>query len=162
MDAGLHGAKKVSKKPKRDKHGWNSYENYKALQDDCLANHPFIERSETPLLEVFPFEYEGELFLYICGEIHCCNNVIVSITKYLETKETKGGRLMVRCFSYRYNAKISGEYTILRYDNGHTPDDYHRHVFNVNTGDLLTRESLCREDFPILPEILDELEGMFD
>ena len=60
-----------------------------------------------------------------------------------------------------YHFKISGKHTILRYDNGHTPDDYHRHVFDVKTGDLLIRESLCREDFPVLPEILDELERMF-
>ena len=51
---------------------------------------------------------------------------------------------------------------MLRYDSGHahTPDVYHRHEYDPETGqDRLT--TLSREEFPVLSELVDELAEMF-
>ena len=51
---------------------------------------------------------------------------------------------------------------MLRYDSGHahTPDVYHRHEYDSETGhDRLT--TLTREEFPVLSEMVDELAEMF-
>ena len=51
---------------------------------------------------------------------------------------------------------------MLRYDSGHahTPDVYHRHEYDRETGqDRLT--TLTREEFPVLSEMVDELAVMF-
>lgn len=83
------------------------------------------------------------------------------MSKIFETRTVGRGRLQVRCFSYSYNAYIRGRHNILRYDNNHGFDDYHKHTFDVKTGKQVKRESLKRNEFPHLSEVLDELEKMF-
>ncbi len=163
MDAGLPSAGKNIKRGKRvkpDRHGWNTLENYKQIHYDRLTTHPFVDHSKpTPDFETFD---GGEsLYILLEGEIYCEHNVVLSITKWFETRIIGGGRLQVRCFSYRYNASILGKHNILRYDNNHDFDDYHKHKFDVRTGKPIRRESLRRNDFPTLSEVLDELENMF-
>lgn len=95
------------------------------------------------------------------GEIYCLHGVVVEVEKYFDTKTTRDGRLQVRCFSYRYNARLPGKFNILRYDTGHDFDEYHRHRFDPKTGQQIRFELLTREQFPLLSEILDELERIF-
>ncbi|GAI29754.1 unnamed protein product, partial [marine sediment metagenome] len=47
----------------------------------------------------------------------------------METRWVGKGRIQVRGLEYCYNAKITGKYNILRYDNDHDLEDYHKHVF---------------------------------
>ncbi len=163
MDAGLLGSGKNIKRDKRvkpDRHGWNTLENYKQIHYDRLADHPFVDHSK-PMPDFETFSDEESLYIFLEGEIYCKQNVVLSITKIFETRIIGDGRLQVRCFSYRYNASILGKHNILRYDNNHNFDDYHKHEFDVQTGKQIKRESLKRNDFPTLSEVLDELENMF-
>lgn len=91
---------------------------------------------------------------------YCPNAVVLEVEKYMETRDANG-RLLVRTFSFRYNAYIKGKHNILRYDNGHDFDEYHRHVYDVQTGEQIISELLERSDFPVLSDILDELEKTF-
>ncbi len=107
--------------------------------------------------------HDGEtLHALIDGEIRCKHNVVVSVTKFFETRVLSEGRLQVRCYSYRYNASIKGKQNLLRYDNNDDFDDYHRHTFDRQTGEEIRRESMDRNTFPVLSEVLDELENMFE
>ena len=158
MDADTPGADKAVKK---DRHGWNSYENYREVHEARLTTHPFVDHSRPDTVAFEFFKFEGELVMVMDGEICCRRGVILEVTKYFNTRRNRAGRLQVRCFSYRYNASIGGKHNVLRYDNGHELDEYHRHVFDVATGGLLLMEYLTRNEFPLLSEVLDELARMF-
>lgn len=158
MDADLSGPRKGIKK---DRHGWNSYENHKEIHESRLAAHPFVDHTRPNTIAFEFYEPEGELYLEMDGEIYCKRGVVVEVTKYFETRRTRAGRLQVRCFSYRYNASVAGKHNLLRYDNGHDFDEYHRHVFDVSTGQPVLEEQLTRNEFPLLSEVLDELAEMF-
>ena len=158
MDADTPGAEEGVKK---DRHGWNSYQNCREIHEARLAAHPFVDHSRPNTIAFEFYEFEGELYMELNGQIHCRNGVVLEVTKYFETRWTRGGRLQVRCFSYRYNASIAGKHNVLRYDNGHDLDEYHRHVFDVTNGQPVLEEHLTRNEFPLLSEVLDELARMF-
>ena len=158
MDADTPGAEEGVKK---DRHGWNSYQNYREIHETRLAAHPFVDHSRPNTIAFEFYQLEGELYIELNGQIHCRNGVVLEVTKYLETRWTRGGRLQVRCFSYRYNASIAGKHNVLRYDNGHDFDEYHRHVFDAATGQPILEQHLTRYQFPLLSEVLDELAAMF-
>lgn len=86
--------------------------------------------------------------------------VEVDVTKFLETRPVGKGRMQVRGFSYCYNAHIAGKHNVLRYDNNHDFEDYHRHVFDINTGSEIKRIPIKRSELPTLAEFLDELEKL--
>lgn len=141
------------------RHGWNTFENYKHINERRLDEHPFVENSEVTFSEI---EAEGGLFIVMDAIVHCRKNVILEVTKYFETmRRGRGeGRLYVRTQSYRYNAWIRGKHNILRYDNAHDLDDYHGHRYDPSTGNLITRSPMSREEFPLFSEVLDELQEM--
>lgn len=164
MDAELPGIKKNIKrvkKQKSDRHGWNALENYQQIYQERVANHPFVDTSK-PIPELEYINVDDALFLILEGRIHCKNSVILSITKWFETRETKQGRLLIRCFAYSYNARIFNGHNILRYDNGHDLNEYHKHIFDIETGNEIDKVSLTREEFPLLHEVLDELESIIN
>jgi hypothetical protein len=101
------------------------------------------------------------LYASLSGELHCKNNVVLYVDKVMETREVGKGKIQVRGLDYCYNAKLTGKYNVVRYDNDHDVDDYHKHVFDVNTGEQMARISLTREEVPTLSDVLDELANMF-
>lgn len=94
----------------------------------------------------------------------CRGGVEIDVIKLLDAR-VRADRVEVRGLKYNYHARIfSGGVgrNVLRYDSGHahTPGVYHRHEYDVDTGeDRLT--TLTREEFPVLSEIVDELASMF-
>ena len=96
------------------------------------------------------------------GQVFCLDDVVVRVTKYLETNRTSRGLLRVRGFSYRYVAWVEGHHALLRYHNRHLDDDdYHHRVFNWRTGDEVLYERLERHQFPTLAEVLDEVQAVY-
>jgi hypothetical protein len=157
MDAELRG--RQQDRP-ADRHDWNSYENYVQVFEARVESHPFVDRGRPHTIAFEFYEFEGDLLLEMAGQIYCRKNVVLEVTKYFDTRRTRGGRLQVRCFSYRYNASIAGKHNLLRYDNGHDLDEYHRHRYDLETGELVAFDMLTRNEFPVLSEILDELARM--
>ena len=145
-----------------DKHGWNSLENYLELHLKHLAEHPFVEDPVKSYIEItrIPLK-EGEI-LCLEGEIFCKYGVVLEVEKYADVVKRRG-RQRVKTFLYRYNAYIPGKWNVLRYDNLHEYEDqYHRHVFDLETGEQIgDTQMLSRQEFPVMHEILDELEEMF-
>ena len=139
------------------RHEWNTFENYGHINDRRLTEHRFVDHSEVTFEEI---TFEGDLFISMEAIVYCLKDVILEVTKVFETKRMGpgGGRLYVRAFSYRYNAWIKGKHNILRYDNSHDLDEYHGHRFNPDTGELLTRRTMPRDEFPLFAEVLDELQ----
>ena len=141
------------------RHEWNSYEDYKKVNERKLAQYPFIEDLKLAFMEIL---CEGALFVGMEATMSLPKNVMLEVTKYLAT-DRRGpgrGRLYVRTFSYRYNAWIKGKHAILRYDNNDDLDDYHGHWWDVETGEFLERRSMSRDEFPVFSEVLDELDEM--
>lgn len=140
-----------------NRHEWNTYENYRRVNEQKLATYTFIQEIELAFVEI---DHEGELFIQMDATLWLSKRVILEVTKFFQT-DRRGpgrGRLYVRCISYRYNARIRNRHNILRYDNGHDFDDYHGHWFNVATGDEIERRSMTRDEFPLFSEVLDELD----
>lgn len=117
-----------------DRHGWNSLENYRSIHENRLNNHSFLDPNRPHTVAFDFFEVEGDLFVRVAGEIHCRGGILVEVEKYLETYAARNGQIFVRGFSYRYNAYIPGKHNILRYDNGHDLDEYHRHIWDIESG----------------------------
>ena len=96
--------------------------------------------------------------LSLSGHIYCLRGMVLEVEKWFELQYF-GSLLKVRCFSYRYAAWIPGKHPLLRYHNVHAnDDDYHHRVFDPETGEEVLYERLQRHQFPVLSEILDELE----
>ena len=53
-----------------------------------------------------------------------------------------------------------GQGNLLRYDNSHAPDEFHRHEYVFPTQDQRPLETLTREEFPTLIEVIDEVQAM--
>ncbi len=157
MDAGLP-ASEEDREP--DRHGWNSYANYKAIHDKRLAEHHFVNHSNPNTLNFDLFDLDGSGVLEIKGDIYCRYNVVLSVDKKLAVREVGNNLLQVRGYDYCYHAYLKAGRQLLRYDNTHDLDDYHKHVFD-GTGKQIECKSLTRGQFPVLSEVLDELSAMF-
>jgi len=124
-----------------------------------VENHPFVLDHKSPPLLFTPYRVGGKAYIEVHGDIHCQRNIILSVTKHLETRPVgEGGRIQVRGLSYRYNASLQGKHEILRYDNTHsTYDYYHKHLFDPVSGTELDVIPLTREEFPVCHQVLDEI-----
>ena len=147
--------------PTGEKHGWNSIDHYQEIHYSCLERHPFVDHDRQDTTKFYYLEdpHFG-LVVEISGKIYCRNNVIVDVEKYAEVQELRGGRLQMRCFWYRYNAHIADRHVVLRLDNRHDLDDYHCHVFDVETGEEIEVRPMTREELPTLAEFLLEVAEM--
>ena len=155
--------RRLSRGPDRrrgEKHGWLWFDRYELIHREVLAAHPFVVADRTRFIPI-----PGSPDLIRCfGLIVCQGGVEIDVDKRLNVRSVNN-RTQVRGFKYRYHARIrergSGR-NVLRYDSGHahTPDVYHRHEYDSETGhDRLT--TLTREEFPVLSEMVDELAEMF-
>jgi hypothetical protein len=65
----------------------------------------------------------------------------------------------VRGLFYAYNAYFSGHHNILRYDNGHTatPEEFHRHEFDRETGIEIRKDILEQPQIPVLADFFTEV-----
>lgn len=140
-----------------DPHDWNSWDHYRTIHDRRLEDHPFVQDHD---LEWEVVEDAGSAVLItLQGLIVCHKGVHVRVWKLLETRTVGQGVLQVRGCEYAYNAYFVNRFNILRYDNGHAeaPHEFHRHVFDLTTGEQLRCEILHRADFPVLTEVLTEV-----
>lgn len=140
-----------------NRHEWNTYEDYRRINERKLTEYTFIQNSEVAFVEI---DHEGDLFIRMDAVLHLPKSVILDVTKFFETirKGPGKGRLYVRCISYRYNAWIQGKHNIL--DNNDDLDGYHGHWWNTDTGELIGRRSMSRDEFPLFTEVLDELDAL--
>ena len=145
-----------------DRHGWNSLEGYLSIHDNRLNNHSFLDPSKPHTIGITYHQInDEESVMAIQGHVFCLGNVVLEVEKYLQMMERENGQLFVRGFSYRYHAFVPGEHSLVRYDNSHGEDVYHRHAFEPVTGQETEITDLTRNEFPTFSEILDELEEIY-
>src|SRR5574341_461272 len=107
MDARLSRANLVRK---NDPHNWNSYEHYRAIHEKRLAEHPFVDESQTNTIEFTFQEFDGVAFLTIEGRVFCKRGIVLEVWKLLETRRTGRNQVLgVRAVGYLYNAWIPGK-----------------------------------------------------
>lgn len=146
-----------SRKPKRDSHGWNSYENYLAVHEKCMESlsQYFVEWDSLSFVLLPPSR------ILLSGSVHCRGGLVLHVEKMLEVNE----RRQVRGLRYRYQAQFADPPTreIFRYDNAHDgypghPDAFHKHVFSPRSWKAaFPPEHIGRANWPTLREILNEL-----
>lgn len=145
-----------------DPHDWNSWDNYQTIHEKVLEEHAFI------LENLLEWTYlEDPLLLILGGHLICSHNVVVSVSKVLETRQGPRGRLEVRGWKYAYNAFFAGRHNILRYDNTHAAEtvpeqEFHRHTFDLETGAELPTTRLHRHEMPALSAFLDEVAAVVE
>ena len=159
MDAGSLRAQQ----DRPDPHGWNTLENFRDIHEKRLAEHPFVDHSTPDTLRLDEYELSGDTYFVLWGEVYCHHNVIVEVTKYYESRVLTG-RVQIRGFSYRYNAHVRGGHNVLRYDNGHddAPDEFHRHAFDLVTGDETEKRVIARYELPVFADILTEVQELVE
>ncbi len=63
---------------------------------------------------------------------------------------------VVKGRDYAYHAWLPPDRPLIRYDNAERHGGFHRHVFNVLTGEELVSEPLTHDDLPTLDQIVRE------
>ncbi len=143
-----------------DPHDWNPLENYVFLHDKHLNEHPLV-LPDSELRVTFIENQSGPHDLIVMeGEIYCANGICLEIKKVGDVERSSAQR--VRMWLYRYNASLPGVGNVLRYDNQHRSNNnvYHRHVFDIRTGEQTDYRELTRQEFPVMHQILDELSQL--
>ena len=79
------------------------------------------------------------------------------VEKWFETR-CVGGLLQVRGYRYRYIGYIPGDTWVLKYHNMHVDVDEYVHRVRDPDTDYVQSEILTRSQFPVMSEVLDELE----
>ena len=58
-------------------------------------------------------------------------------------------------------AWLPGEHLLLKYHNLHRDrDEYHHRIYDPRTGEEVFHETLERYQFPVMTEVLDELQTL--
>ena len=123
-----------------------------------LDEHPLVHQETSSLTFIAIHTPQAPYdTLVVEGLIVCRNGLRLDISKTGDMERTAPRR--VRMTLYSYNAYRPGGHNVLRYDNQHrgTENVYHRHQFDVDTGELVSFTTMPREDFPVMHQVLDEL-----
>lgn len=93
--------------------------------------------------------------------IICRSGIVIDVTKHLDVRRGRHHD-EVRGILYRYHAHVRGGHNILRYDNQHddAPDEFHRHEFDLATGQERSRLTIEREQMLTLIEMVSEVEQL--
>ena len=142
------------------KHEWNSYESYCIAHENVLSRHPFIQDHT---ITIGLLESDDGTIVAVAGTIYCRNGVILEVERYARTewRGQRNPRLWVRTFAFRYNAHLPRQETVLRYDNGHSLDEYHVHAYDQRLGKAGSARRISRQEMPHFSEVLDELQDLF-
>ena len=148
--------------PPQDPHNWNSFENYRYLHIKQLEEHPLVRFDRSYL----DFEVRQQLrahydLITVRGLIVCRNGFLLRIYKEGDIDRSPSRR--VRMLVYSYNAWFPHRENVLRYDNMHKEerDVFHRHLFDPDTGRLISLRRMTRVEFPVMHQVLDELMERF-
>lgn len=140
---------------------WHPWEDYRSVHDSHLRYHPFIVEDALNWVEI-PGDHGDLKSILLMGEIHCHNGVAIRVHKSLQVQADPNGRPLVRGSRYSYQAFLPGERGILRYDNAHgdAPEEFHRHEYDLISGEEKPRILLSRDEMPRLSEFVDEVAEM--
>ena len=139
---------------KGDPHDWNTYDHYRTIHEKYIDEHPFVDHERTNQLQFK--EKRGEVLLR--GQVYCQRDIVLAVDQALEIRYA-GNLMRVRPYFFRYASWLVGGHAMLRYHNMHVDDDhYHHRVYDPRNGEEVLYEQLHRHQFPILDEVLDELE----
>ena len=94
------------------------------------------------------------------GIVQCLKDVLLDVRKLFETRYS-GHTLRIRCHTYVYVGWLQDEHLLLKYHNVHSDrDEYHHRIYDPSTGAEMFHEVLKRYQFPVLTEVLDELQAL--
>ena len=144
-----------------DPHQWHTFEQYRVVHDQRLEENHFIDYSRKDTLVFEEVENEGVLLIHLEGDVYCLNGVTLKVEKWFETRQTADRLLQVKGITYRYIGYKRGGNLVLKYHNLHEDEDEYMHrIYDGETGDLIFSEALTRAQFPVMTDVLDELEKL--
>ncbi len=140
---------------------WYPWDSYRSIHESYLRRHHFVVDDELTWFE-FPDETGALQSIVLAGQIQCHSDVVVRVQKSLQVQYDLHGRPQVLGDRYVYHAYMPGERGTLRYDNAHTdtPDEFHRHEYDLITGVEKSRSLISRAEMPRLSVFLDEVAEM--
>ena len=110
--------------------------------------------------ENLAFARQDEAGLSLIGTVQCQKNVLLAVEKWFDTRYS-GPILRIKCRTYVYVAWLPGEHLLLKYHNLHRDrDEYHHRIYDPHTGEEVFHEILERYQFPVMTEVLDELQAL--
>ncbi|MDQ3855456.1 MAG: DUF6516 family protein [Chloroflexota bacterium] len=138
--------------------GWHPWDDYLLIHDHYMRSEPFVVEDRLRWY-LIPNELGTPKVIALVGEIECQQDVVVLVHKAFEMRSGAGGQPEVRGVYYTYQALGPGGKTLVRYDNAHrhTPDEFHRHEYDPNTGEETGKSILAWQDIPTLAEFLKEV-----
>lgn len=91
------------------------------------------------------------------GRIYCCDDVAITVNKYLDTALDDRNQIVVRGQWYQYHAWVRGRprRDLLRYDNCHGFDSLHRHFYDAS-GTEIAVEGIPLDTLPRLDLVIRE------
>ncbi len=89
--------------------------------------------------------------------MYCNSGVTLLVEKWFETRYVRG-LLQVRGHTYRYIGYIPGDTWVLKYHNLHEDINEYIHRVRDPVSGRVESEILTRSQFPVMSEVLDELE----
>lgn len=138
-----------------EKHGWLRFDRYQEIHEGTLDRHPFVVEDRTEFERV---EDSDGVSYRLEGDVLCAGGIVVEVSKYYDVRLRRGHE-EIRGVQYRYTARVPGRGNVVRYDNLHleTPDEYHRHVYDLTDWAQTELQLLKRDDFPTLGEVIEEV-----
>ena len=142
----------------QDPHQWHTYERYRIVHDERIAEHTFIDQGKPDTLVFEEVENEGVILIHLEGDVYCQRGVTLKVEKWFETRTIGRGLVQIRGAIYRYIGYVRGEEWVLKYHNLHADQSEYFHRVRDLATDEIHSEILQRHQFPTITDILDELD----
>ena len=94
------------------------------------------------------------------GQVSCLGGIEIEVVKEFAIRTNRRGQMEIRGEDYAYHVHVPGRGDLLRYDNSHDLDKFHRHEFEFGTRRQKPLQYLSREEFPTLIEVIDEVQAL--
>ena len=139
-----------------DRHGWNSWDSYQAIHDNCLRDydHFIIEYGLTPV--------PTDNLAYWAGVLYSSGGIEIHITKYQES-EFRNGQRFARTVQYSYHVlrrQASHTINLFRYDNIHVQPGHatahHYHRFDDGGNEIEPPTHMGEAGWPLLSDAIEE------
>lgn len=92
--------------------------------------------------------------------VFCQRGVSLTVSKRFQVRYL-GGRRQIRAEIISYVGWFRGRHLLMKYHNLHAdPNEYHHRIYDPPTGREIVHEILQRHQFPIISEVLDELQAL--
>jgi hypothetical protein len=103
--------------------------------------------------------YEGEnlVTVNVLGTLVCAEDVLIKVDKRLAVRRNRRRQYEVKGSDYVYHARSRRRgLNLIRYCSAHGMDDLHCHLFDLQTGNEISRPNIGLEHLPTLGDFIPQ------